>query len=229
VGRAVALALARDKEGVPVLIDLLPVLPGEHVGQVEEALYQLAGDTAPEVSLGTEAAEKKKCRDAWAAWWKANAGRVDLARLTTRIWYGYTLICDLNGNRVYEIDRNGKERWAIMGAGGPVDAWVLPGKRVLIAEYGADRITERDFKGNILFQKRIPNPVNVQRLPNGNTLVCEGACGRFFEVTQDGAVIWEYVNPYFGISAGQPNLPPVNNVFRAFRYTPEEIEQASGS
>src|SRR5262249_34969533 len=44
---ALALATAREKEGVPVLIDLVTVLSGEHVGQVEDALYQLAGDTAP--------------------------------------------------------------------------------------------------------------------------------------------------------------------------------------
>ncbi|HWG41678.1 MAG TPA: HEAT repeat domain-containing protein [Gemmataceae bacterium] len=168
---ALALARAKERDAVPVLIDLLTVLPTEQMSQVEETLHQLAANSAPEVSAGEKPEEKKKCRDAWVAWWKNNAARVDLARLTTRIWYGYTLICDLNGNRVYEIDRSGKQRWAVTGCGGPVDACVLPGNRVLIAEYGADRVTERDFKGAILFQKRIPNPVNVQRLANGNTFI----------------------------------------------------------
>lgn len=36
----------------------------------------------------------------------------------------------------------------------------------------------------------------VQRLPNGNTLICEGIKGRFFEVTDDKQVVWEYINPY---------------------------------
>jgi len=35
----------------------------------------------------------------------------------------------------------------------------------------------------------------ANRLPNGNTLVCEGVAGRFFEVTSEGEVVWEYVNP----------------------------------
>jgi hypothetical protein len=51
---------------------------------------------------------------------------------------------------------------------------VLPGNRVLLAEHGGLRITERDFRGNILWQKNdLPaQPWNVQRLPNGNTFVC---------------------------------------------------------
>ncbi len=31
-----------------------------------------------------------------------------------------------------------------------------------------------------------------QRLPNGNTLICSGAWSRFFEVTPEGEIVWEY-------------------------------------
>jgi hypothetical protein len=66
-----------------------------------------------------------------------------------------------------------------------------------------------------------PRISNAQRLPNGNTLINEGSFGRFFEVTAAGEVVWEYVNPYFTTTpAGQ-----VNQVFRAYRYSAEEIEQ----
>lgn len=68
---------------------------------------------------------------------------------------------------------------------------------------------------------------NAQRLPNGNTLICEGSFGRLFEVTTDGQVVWEYVNPYFGAPAGPPNAPPSNAVFRAFRYSAEEVQGQS--
>ncbi len=37
---------------------------------------------------------------------------------------------------------------------------------------------------------------SVQRQPNGNTLICEGSNGRFFEVTRAGEIVWEYVNPF---------------------------------
>ena len=35
----------------------------------------------------------------------------------------------------------------------------------------------------------------LQRLPNGNTLVCSGGNGHLFEVTPEGEVVWEYINP----------------------------------
>ncbi len=35
----------------------------------------------------------------------------------------------------------------------------------------------------------------AQRLPNGDTLVTESDRGRAFEVTRDGRIVWEYVNP----------------------------------
>ncbi len=37
---------------------------------------------------------------------------------------------------------------------------------------------------------------NARRLPNGNTFVDEGQIGRLFQVTPQGEIVWEYVNPY---------------------------------
>ncbi len=177
-----------------MLIDLLAVLPAEPVAEIESILYQLAGDSAPKTPAGTEPGDKKKCRDAWAAWWKINAARVDLGRLKERPWYGYTLICDTARNRVYEIDRNGKERWAINNVVQPFDAVVLPGNRVLIAEFNSNRVTERDFKGKILWTKQVNgNPSNVQRLANGNTLVAMNG-GAIVEVDRDGKEVYTITN-----------------------------------
>ncbi len=60
----------------------------------------------------------------------------------------------------------------------------------------------------------------VQRLPNGNTLICEGLTGRIFEVTALCEVVWEYVNPHYYTARvfGESNA-----VFRAFRYGPERF------
>jgi hypothetical protein len=56
------------------------------------------------------------------------------------------------------------------------------------------------------------NISGAQRLVNGNTLVTEGPSGRIFEVTKDGAIVWEYVFPIF--TAGDR---PSNSVYRAYR------------
>jgi hypothetical protein len=37
---------------------------------------------------------------------------------------------------------------------------------------------------------------SAQRLPNGNTLICEGDTARIFEVTPTGDLAWEYFSPY---------------------------------
>lgn len=58
----------------------------------------------------------------------------------------------------------------------------------------------------------------AQRLPNGNTLICEGLTGRIFEVTAGYEIVWEYVNPHFFEAQV---FGTTNAVFRAFRYPPE--------
>ncbi|MDA0728917.1 MAG: aryl-sulfate sulfotransferase [Bacteroidetes bacterium] len=67
-----------------------------------------------------------------------------------------------------------------------------------------------------------PNISGVQPLPNGNMLVCEGASGHLFEVSIEGDVVWDYVNPEgnFGI-VPQGTEPVQNAVFRAYRYGPD--------
>jgi Arylsulfotransferase (ASST)/PKD domain len=55
-----------------------------------------------------------------------------------------------------------------------------------------------------------PKVSGAQRLPNGNTLICVGDSGIFFEVTSEKVTVWNYVNPY-------PNLM-TNNVFKIHKY-----------
>jgi hypothetical protein len=59
----------------------------------------------------------------------------------------------------------------------------------------------------------------AQRLPNGHTLICCGAPGRVFEVTSDGRVVWDYLNPIGGevdLKLPGPKAPP-KALFRAVR------------
>ena len=60
----------------------------------------------------------------------------------------------------------------------------------------------------------------ARRLPNGNTLITEGGFGRMFQVTPEGEVVWEYINPHFTESfSGYLS----NSVFRAHHYMADEI------
>ena len=70
----------------------------------------------------------------------------------------------------------------------------------------------------------------AQRLPNGNTLITESSFGRFFEVTKEGEIVWEYINPFFGKPFfGGPPGSESNQVFRAVRYSADEIARARHS
>jgi hypothetical protein len=60
-----------------------------------------------------------------------------------------------------------------------------------------------------------------QRLPNGNTFICSDTEGHFFEVTADGKLAWEYINPVTRDGAVKvlgDALPMTNSAFRAWRY-----------
>ncbi|MBI5684565.1 MAG: aryl-sulfate sulfotransferase [Verrucomicrobia bacterium] len=60
-----------------------------------------------------------------------------------------------------------------------------------------------------------------QRLPNGNAFICSDTEGHFFEVTDKGELVWEYINPVTRDGAVKTLgdvLPMTNSAFRAYRY-----------
>ena len=61
---------------------------------------------------------------------------------------------------------------------------------------------------------------SAQRLPNGNTMINEGADGRIFEVLPNLTIVWEYVSPFFGT-----NNTLNNRIFRAYRVPYEWVPQ----
>jgi hypothetical protein len=62
-----------------------------------------------------------------------------------------------------------------------------------------------------------------QRLPNGNTLICQGPQGRVFEVTPDGTIVWEWWNDLGGeVQPGGPGGGiDKQALFRATRVAPD--------
>jgi hypothetical protein len=66
----------------------------------------------------------------------------------------------------------------------------------------------------------------VERLPNGNTLICEGSAAgdsrrpRLFEVTPDREIVWEYLSPYAD--------PGTHGIYRAQRYGADYVAPLLG-
>ncbi|MBI5691109.1 MAG: aryl-sulfate sulfotransferase [Verrucomicrobia bacterium] len=64
---------------------------------------------------------------------------------------------------------------------------------------------------------------SAQRLPNGNTFICSDTEGHLFEVTAEGRLVWEYLNPVTrdGVVKQLGDvLPMTNSLFRAMRIAP---------
>jgi len=72
------------------------------------------------------------------------------------------------------------------------------------------------YTGPRLFSTNISG---AQRLPNGNTMITEGAPGRLLEVTNDRKIVWEYIYPVFG-GANQ-----TNGVYRGYRIPYDWLKQ----
>ncbi len=63
---------------------------------------------------------------------------------------------------------------------------------------------------------------SAQQLPNGNFQGCDGGSGRIFEFTPEGDLVWEYINPIFGmLPASQGTAPMQNQLFHAPFYLPD--------
>ena len=113
------------------------------------------------------------------------------------------------------------------------DARFLPNGNVMIfdnnfhglAESGFSSVIEIDPETEeIAWEYKGSPPVSfyshyisgAERMPNGNTLICEGAHGRIFEVTQNKEIVWEYVSPFF--FPDRRGESDSNAVFRAHKY-----------
>jgi len=191
---ALALASVKDRESIPSLIDVLGQLPCEQAWPAEEFLLHLAGDHAPAVPLGQDGPSRERCRKAWAAWWRQYGTSVDLSRpSSTAHILGYTLLLLLQTGEAFEVDAQGRERWHVRGLQKPLDVQYLPGNRLLVAEYDGNRVTERDSKGKILWEKRIESPLVAQRLPNGNTFIATNT--QLLEVGDTGGEVFSYQFP----------------------------------
>jgi HEAT repeat protein len=193
-GAAVALAGARDGEAVAALIRTLDGPPSRQTSLVEELLYRVAERSAPKPPAGTDPASRRRHRQAWEAWWKEHGAKVDGAKLEeVAATLGYTLVVLLDAGRALELDALNRPRLEFGNLEYPLDAQLLPGDRLLVAEYNAARVTERDRDGKVLWEYKVPSPLAAQRLANGNTFVA--TIQRAFEVDRSGTVVSVFTPP----------------------------------
>jgi hypothetical protein len=93
----------------------------------------------------------------------------------------------------------------------------LPFSRVIEVDPGTSKIVWQ-FQTNPPFAFFSPNVSSAERLPNGNSLVCEGLSGRIFEITLRGDIVWEWHNPSGNTIRGTQTT---FMLWRAHRYGPD--------
>ena len=194
---AAALVRCGEKEAVPVLIALLGDGPIPLGWRAQEILLRLADDKSPAVALETEdAGVRAKVVAAWSAWWKDASTSIDLGKINLdEVVHGINILCEVqfekNSGRVWACRADGKMLWEIKDVDAPADVQLLPGGRVLIAEYQSLRVTERDREGKILWKKQFDRyATSCRRLPNGNTFIA--TYGELTELTPDGTTVYSY-------------------------------------
>ena len=103
-----------------------------------------------------------------------------------------------------------------------VNSLILPSNSSGSYDYAGESYLPIDFD----WTWQAPNPTDfysnilsgVQRLENGNTLICEGITGRFFEIDSNGTIVWEYINPVDDLGPNEQGQTLENNhVFRCTR------------
>lgn len=117
-------------------------------------------------------------------------------------------IADLKAGKIVWAQRPGlweKQHQPTMLAGGNMMIYNNVAKLKNKDGYDASSIIEFDpltmkvhwkFEGTPKVRFFSDHSGSNQRLANGNTVITETAPGRAFEITPEGKIVWEYINPY---------------------------------
>jgi hypothetical protein len=157
----------------------------------------------------------------------------ELEQKDSRFQHGNILICFRNVNQIAVLE---KDTYRIVWSWGegalewPHHPTMLENGHILVFDNGTRRRYSRAVELNPLTEEVVweyaaePEEEffsffrgSVQRLPNGNTLICESDNGRVFEVTQEGGIVWTWLNP--GIRGGHRE-----SLYRVMRLPRAKVE-----
>ena len=202
------LVTTREKEFVPDLIGLMAQMPRGRVWQIEDYLLQVSGAFPPGTPLGKTPESVAKAQAAWAAWWAAKGGAVDLAKLEfkPRVKGLVELVeADMGGlgrGHVSLLGPDLKEKWRLTGTNfTPTDARVLSNDRVLVVESLYNRVSERETGGKTNFQRIMAQPLVAEPLPDDRFIVVGRAV--VSEYDKNGGVSWNFTRNNGDILSGR--------------------------
>lgn len=134
-----------------------------------------------------------------------------LGKKDKRFQKGNILVCLRNVSLICILDKDTEDivwSWGVGVLDWPHMPRMLENGNILIFDNGTHRSYSRIIEIDPVSEKIVwqyrgtkSEPFytefrgSSQRLPNGNTLICESDNGRVFEVTREGEIVWEFLNP----------------------------------
>jgi len=156
-----------------------------------------------------------------------------LGKSDPRFRAGNYLICLRNVHLILVLDQDDRSVTWSWGEGVldmPHMPTLLENGNILLFDNGTERKYSRVLEivppaGEIVWEYRGHPPESfyselrggIQRLKNGNTLICESERGRVFEVTREGEIVWEFWNP--DVTEGKRK-----RIYRFHRLDPARVE-----
>ncbi len=135
-----------------------------------------------------------------------------LGRKDDRFKKGNYIICLRNVSLIAILDRESKEivwSWGAKELDWPHAPSMTYEGTILVFDNGTHRKYSRVLEinpltGKIVWEYKTNPPQSFfsdcwgycQRLPNGNTLICDSGKGRVFEITKENELVWEFFNPF---------------------------------
>jgi len=157
-----------------------------------------------------------------------------LGRRDGRFAAGNIMTCLRNNNLIVILDGNMKRvqwAWGRDELDLPHMPTMLENGHILVFDNGNirkwSRVIEVDpVTDKIVWEYKADPPEDfysgqrgsAQRLPNGNTLICESSKGRAFEITPEGEIVWDYWHTKFNDEGKR------SAIYRMERLLPEDVE-----
>ncbi len=151
-------------KSISALLELMPAATHAEGCAIEDALYELAGDSGPPAQVWPSNAQGRTLRrNQWAAW---VANRSPNRNMSVR-----TLVVLLDKELIQDLDAQSEPLHELTELQFPLDAEPLPGGRVLVAEHAGNKVTLRNMKNQVLWEKAIEMPLVAQHLGKGRVMV----------------------------------------------------------
>ncbi|MHC4953639.1 MAG: HEAT repeat domain-containing protein [Planctomycetota bacterium] len=191
---AMALVELHDPAALPALVGLLNAPSPQIRWRTVRTLRSLAGRRFGYAAYA-DAQKRKKAMQAWSDWVKQEGAAVQWANAIDQpVGYHNRILVGVGVARrssVVEIDTDGTVIATTRVTGNIQGVHGLANRHRLVSLWNRRQVVEYDSRGNEVWRSPVlaSNPGCVQRLNNGNTMICLSQRGEVIEMAPSGDIV----------------------------------------